>query len=37
MVRQKFDSAGTELAEDDPTAFRKITLQAQVTAQFEIK
>jgi hypothetical protein len=38
MVRQAYNQAGLEnQAEEDPTAFRKITLQAQVTAQFEIK
>ena len=38
MVRQKYeDSASMEEPQEDPTAFRKITLQAQVTAQFEIK
>ncbi|HEY9049595.1 MAG TPA: SIMPL domain-containing protein [Ohtaekwangia sp.] len=39
MIRGKvsFDGAAGDVAEDDATAFRKITLQAQVTAQFEIK
>lgn len=38
MVRSKasYESAG-DMPAEDPTAFRKITLQAQVTAQFEIK
>ncbi|MFD1002944.1 SIMPL domain-containing protein [Ohtaekwangia kribbensis] len=38
MVRSKanYEAAG-DMPAEDPTAFRKITLQAQVTAQFEIK
>lgn len=35
-VRYKSEDIGG-MSEADPTAFRKITLQAQVTAQFEIK
>ncbi|WP_333821088.1 SIMPL domain-containing protein [Ohtaekwangia sp.] len=39
MLRSKVndDTAGEFAPEDEGTAFRKITLQAQVTAQFEIK
>jgi uncharacterized protein YggE len=38
MVRSKANyEAGGDVPAEDPTAFRKITLQAQVTAQFEIK
>jgi len=36
MVRQK-NEYGDDDIDEDPTAFRKITLQAQVSAQFEIK
>lgn len=38
MVRSqaKYEVAG-DMPAEDPTAFKKITLQAQVTAQFEIK
>jgi uncharacterized protein len=37
MLRAKGEFNAEADAQEDPTAFRKITLQAQVTAQFEIK
>lgn len=37
VMHGKIDYEGDAYLEEDPTAFRKITLQAQVTAQFEIK
>jgi len=36
MMRQKSEYGDADI-DEDPTAFRKITLQAQVSAQFEIK